>query len=108
MTDKLLRIEKGLYRYREHLVWRDPLNRRLWWCNPSKDDWPSCRRTLKEIAKYIDDWETAREDGRIEGNFIKASQETIDRLANLYEGLAINGRYKLLAQISKELLSIKV
>ena len=104
----MLRIEKGLYRYREHLVWRDPLNRRPWWCNPSKDDWPSCRRTLKEIAKYIDDWEAAREDRRTEGNFIRAPKEILNGLANLYEGLAIKGRYKLLAQISKELLSIKV
>ena len=81
--DKVIRIKTGKYRYRGHIIWTDDVLR--YWCSPDPSDWSVCKWSLREIKKYIDDWETAFEEGRVSGNIIGVSEETLKELCNTIE-----------------------
>lgn len=71
------RISLGKYRYRGHIIWYDDF---AYCCSPDPSDWHIRKKTLREIVKYIDDWEAAFACGNVYGNIIGATQETIDKL----------------------------
>ena len=76
--DKVIRIKTGKYRYRGHIICTDDVLR--YWCSPDPSDWPKYGWTLREIINYINAWETAYEENRVDGNFIKMSEETAQSL----------------------------
>ena len=92
--DKIIRIKTGKYRYRGHIIWTDDVLR--YWCSPDPSDWPKYGLTLREIINYINDWETAYEENRVNGNFIEMSeataQELLKELTRLMEYLI--GKYE--------------
>lgn len=75
------RISLGKYRYRGHIIWYDDF---AYCCSPDPSDWHIRKKTLREIVRYIDDWETAFACGNVYGNIIGASQSTI---AALFESI---------------------
>lgn len=83
--DKVICIKRGKYRYRGHIIWTDDVLR--YWCSPDPSDWRVCKWSLREAKKYIDDWETAFEEGRVYGNIIGASEETLQALCDAIEGM---------------------
>ena len=76
--DKVIRIRRGKYRYRGHIIWTDDVLH--YWCCPDPSSSPTWGRTLREIVDYIDKWETAFEENRVDGNFILMSEETAQEL----------------------------
>jgi len=75
---KVIRIKRGKYRYRGHIIWTDDVLR--YWCSPDPSSRPTWDRTLRGIVDYIDRWETAFEENRVDGNFILMSEETAQEL----------------------------
>ena len=71
------RISLGKYRYRQHIIWYDDFR---YCCSPDPSDWHVRKKTLREIVKYIDEWEAAFAYGNVCGNIIGPTQETIDAL----------------------------
>ena len=78
--DKVIRIKRGKYRYRGHIIWTDDVLR--YWCSPDPSGWPTWDWTLRGIVGYIDKWETAFEENRVSGNLILMSEETAQELLN--------------------------
>lgn len=76
--DKVIRIKRGKYRYRGHIIWTDDVLR--YWCSPDPSDSPTWSWTLRGIVDYIDRWEDAFEDNRVSGNLILMSEETAQEL----------------------------
>lgn len=78
--DKVIRIKRGKYRYRGHIIWTDDVLR--YWCSPDPSRCPTWDWTLRGIVDYIDKWETAFEENRVDGNLILMSEETAQKLLN--------------------------
>ena len=78
--DKVICIKRGKYRYRGHIIWTDDVLR--YWCSPDPSSWPTWDWTLRGIVGYIDKWETAFEENRVDGNLILMSEETAKELLN--------------------------
>ena len=77
MKGKIQRLGTGKYRYRGHMIW---LRDCRYWCSPDPSDWPTWGWTLRKIVAYIDNWETAFEEGRVQGNMIGMNEETAKAL----------------------------
>lgn len=78
--DKVIRLKRGKYRYRGHIIWTDDVLH--YWCCPDPSSFPTWARTLRRIVDYIDKWETAFEENRVDGNFILMSEETAQEFLN--------------------------
>ncbi len=78
--DKVICIKRGKYRYRGHIIWTDDVL--CYWCSPDPSDRPTWARTLRGIVDYIDRWENAYEENRVNGNLILMSEETAQELLN--------------------------
>lgn len=108
------RIKTGKYRYRGHIIWFDRHDLQ-YHCNPDPSClWDVSRPTLRKIKEYIDDWEIAFEEGRVDGNFILMSEETARELADAImrtsKALAESSMFSIavLEKISRDLLSITI
>ena len=83
--DKCIKIERGKYRYRGHIIYSD--KRRRWWCCPDPSDMRVLHHTLRASRDYIDKWEQAFAEGRACGNIIGASEETLNELNDTIEAM---------------------
>lgn len=92
--DKVIRIKRGKYRYRGHIIWTDDVL--LYWCSPDPSSLPTWDRTLRGIVDYIDKWEAAFEENRVNGNLILMSEETAQELLK-----TITEHYRKQAELAK-------
>ena len=83
--DKCIKIRRGKYRYRGHIIYSD--TNRIWWCCPDPSDTRVFHKTLRESKQYIDDWEVAFEERRVHGNIIGVSLQVLNELCNRIEAI---------------------
>lgn len=82
---KCIKIRRGKYRYRGHIIYSD--KNRVWWCCPDPSDMRVRHKTLRESKLYIDNWEMAFEERRVHGNLIGASPQILNELSNRIEAM---------------------
>ena len=94
LGDKVICIKRGKYRYRGHVIWTDDVLH--YWCSPDPSSWPTWDWILRGIVDYIDKWETAFEENRVDGNLILMSEETAQELLK-----TLTEHYRTQAELAK-------
>lgn len=103
----ITRIKTGKYRYRGHIIWHRDFR---YWCAPDPGDISVCGNTLREAVNFIDRWEAAFADGRVNGNFIELSEDTAQLLLKriLEFNQSLRETNSMLAKMSSRLIQFRV
>ena len=107
MCNEIIRIKTGKYRYRGHIIWHRDFR---YWCSPDPSDISVCGKTLREVVGFIDRWEVAFAEGRVNGNFIELSEETAQLLLKriLEFNQSLRETRTMLAKMSSQLIQFRV